>query len=145
MPEFHTLDSIFSIPLYLQIICLLLGIVAGLVFYKKNNIASLAIFFVLAGLGIVSWHTVVVSNSKNSFSDELYPFYHREIKFNAVKRIKIEGHRLTISGPSGEFSFYTGYYPLGLDRTAVWDTVQKQGNCLNKSNNQCVEIQFVSP
>lgn len=145
MPEFNTLDSIFPIPAYLQMLFLILAIGAGWLFYKKASVFRGALFMVFSVSVILSGYKVVISNGVNSVTSELYPFYHKEIKFGAIKRIRMDEHTITILTASGNATLHTGFYPLGLDTTAIWDTLQEQGNCLDKIDNQCAEIQFASP
>jgi hypothetical protein len=145
MPEYNTLDSIFSVPLYLQILLLALSITTGLFLYKKINTFFLSIFFIFSVLTVLSWYNVVISNATNSLVAEIFPFYTKEIKFSSINRIKATGRTFTIFDTLRDTTIYTGFYPFGLDHTAIWDTLQIQGNCLDKINNQCIEIEFVSP
>ena len=145
MPEFNTLDRIFSTPVYLQALFLILAIATGWLFYKKASAAFLALFLVFSVLIVFSWYKAVISNGANAITTELYPFYRTEIKFDALKRIKRDGHTLTLLTTSKRSTLHTGFYPFGLDTAAIWDALQEQGNCLNKIDNQCTEIRFVSP
>ncbi len=148
MPEFHTLDIIFSVPLYIQITLFVTSLSLGLGFYVKNGSPKLKIFpwfiftFVLA---ITSWYQLTLSNNVNSFTVELYPFYQREIKFNAITTVKMEDRKMTLITDSEILTIYTGFYPFGLNHGLLRETLVHHGNCVQRRGGQCIEIELVSP
>lgn len=148
MPEFHTLDIIFSVPLYLQIVLLIISIFLGLAFYIKNGNSKLKIlplFIFTLVLSITSWYQITLSNNVNSLTVELYPFYQREVTFNAITTIHMEDRKITLMENSKILTIYTGFYPLGLNHELLRETLVRYGNCVQIRDDQCSEIELASP
>ena len=148
MPEFHGLDVIFSVPLSLQVVFFVVSIFLGLVLYVKNGSSKLKISLLFGFtliLSIASWYQIIFSNNTNSLTVELYPFYQREVKFDIITTIKIEDRKMTLMTDSKILAIYTGFYPLGLNNDLLRKTLVSHGNCVQRSGNQCIEVEFASP
>lgn len=148
MPEFHDLDTIFSVPLYVQVIFLILNIALGVLLCRNNtSLKSSLVYILTIGLCIASWYQVVLSNRLNSFTISLYPFYHSEIKFDVIEAIKVEGNMVILITKSETKiqTIYTGLYPLGLNQNELQTTLASYGNCAQKEAEQCKEFEFHWP
>jgi len=148
MPEFHTLNIVFTVPLYIQITLLVISISLGLGSYVKNGSSKLKIlpwFIFTFVLAITSWYQIILSNNVNSFTVELYPFYQCKVKFDTITTVKIEDRKITLMADSKTLTIYTGFYPFGLNHDLLRETLIHHGNCIQRRGNQCIEIEFASP
>lgn len=146
LPEFHRLDIIFSVPLYVQIALLIISISLGLVLYRKIEFLKILPLFIFAlVLSMASWYQVILSNNVNSLTIELYPFYQREVKFDAITTVKMEDHKIILMTDSKILTIYTGLYPFGLNHNILRETLISYGNCVHSSDDRCNEIEFVWP
>lgn len=146
MPEFHHLDVFFCIPLYVQITLLLISISFGLLLSrKKSNLLIFTLFFFSLFLSIASWYHVNVSNSTNSFSITLLPLYEQKVKFDAIQTVTFAKYRIILKTTPGIYSVRTGLYPFGLNSDSLKETLLGYGNCVRKSDNRCIEMEFAWP
>ena len=146
MPEFHHLDAIFCVPLYIQIALLIVSIFLGLLLYKENwNLKVLPLFLLMLILSIFSWYQVNLSNSINAFNISLYPFYQKEVKFDTITTIKMENHKIFLVTKSKKYHIFTGFYPFGLNYNILRETLNSYGNCVLNHKNRCIEIEFAWP
>lgn len=148
IPEFHQLDSIFSVPLYVQIVLLLTIIFIGLLLSKKSwNLWFLPAFSTMLILLMASWYHLNISNSTNSFTINLYPFYKKEVKLDKVATIKIMDHKiLVLTKFNATHHIITGSYPFGLNTNQLNETLNSFGNCVDKRDDgRCIEIKFAWP
>lgn len=148
MPEFHYLDTIFSVPLYVQIVLLIIIIILGVFICRKNGrLWLLPVFILMLILSTASWYQVNISNSLNAFTFSLYPFYNKAVTFDAISTIKIKNHEfLLLTASNQTYYIRTGLYPFGLNHKKLIETLNRYGNCVHKgADGQCVEIEFEWP
>jgi hypothetical protein len=146
MPEFHHLDTIFCVPLYVQIVLLIISISLGLLLCRKNgSLKVLPLFMLMLIFSMASWYQVNLSNSINSFNISLHPFYKKEVKFDTITTIKMENHKILLKTKSKTHPILTGLYPFGLNRNTLREALNSYGNCVRKHDNRCAEIEFAWP
>ncbi len=148
MPEFHYLDTIFIVPLYVQIVLLMIIIILGVFICRKNGrLWLLPVFILMLIFSTASWYQVNISNSRNAFTISLYPFYNKAVTFDAVSTIKIKNHEILLLTASNQtYYIRTGFYPFGLNHKKLNETLNRYGNCVHKgTDGQCAEIAFEWP
>ncbi len=146
LPEFHHLDAIFTVPLSLQVVFLASSIFSGLLLLRKQSHWSILPVFIFTIITLIpSWYQVNLSNSLNSLNISIFPIYEKKITFDKIRKIKIEGHKVLIIGPSETHTVYTGWFPFGLNLEALKKELASYGNCEYTSNTECLEFDFEWP
>lgn len=146
MPEFHHLDMILTVPLSIQVILLLISMTLGVFLFRtKLDRRILAGFVFSLLLSMASWYQVVLSNSVNSLSVGVQPFYQTQIKYSDISRVKIDDNKIIVTTMSKSYPIFTGLYPLGVDRQLLLKSLMGYGTCLNKVADQCVDLEFAWP
>jgi len=146
LPEFNQLTTIFHIPLYIQVTSFIVALVSTFFLLKKWILwASIPITILSIILTILSSYHLTISNSVNSFSLTLYPFYEKEFSFEAIKTIKFEQSKLLITTDSESYPIYTGIPPFTINQKAIWNALSSYGDCTNQLDNHCIQINFLWP
>ena len=147
MPEFYYLDTIITVPLFVQLVFVLSAMLLGLLIILKKikHLAFIFAFIIFSLFSIASWYQFNLSNRLNSFIVSLSPFYHKEISFNIIKKVKIDKKKIHFLTTSGSLSVHTGLFPLGLNDETIWKKLIDFGNCVQKNGDQCREIDFAWP
>lgn len=147
-PEFHELDAIFNVPLYVQIILIFTTIFIGfLIFGKKGKIWHIPVFIIISILLMASWYNVNISNSINSFIIRIDPFYKKILKFDDVGAIRFSKYKILLLTKSKKaYPIVTGVYPIGLNRKMMDEALNGFGNCIRKmEDGRCRKIEFEWP
>lgn len=145
LPEFHTLDTIWSTPLAIQatpiLTCAVLGLLT-LIYKKKSLLIGYFIFFTITPF---SWNHAIFSNSTNSLSLINTPFFDTEILFSDLESISFNDRDLKINSKNRITLYRTGFYPFGLSTEKIKTDLQQYGNCVILNNNPCGAISISSP
>ena len=146
MPEFHTLDQFFTVPLYVQVACFVVTCFLGLRLMRGNaggGLVSLFALFVV--LTVLSGYHVMVSNNLNAITARLDPVYGKEIGFDTISSLVFEGESILIEGEEGRYRLHTGWYPLGLERKRLIDVLSGFGECIEQRKGGCGKMRFKWP
>ncbi|MFC1749477.1 hypothetical protein ACFL2V_11800 [Pseudomonadota bacterium] len=143
MPEFHELDTIITIPPYMQIALPFITIILGLSLCKKSShFRALPLFALALILTITSWYQVSLSSRTKTLTVDLFPFYNKEIKLKTIKTVKIDNRKIIIETTSTPFAIHTGIHPFGLNLSQLNRAFSDYGRCVHKVNNNCIEFGF---
>ena len=146
MPEFHTLDQVFTVPLYVQIACFVITCFLGLRLMHGNFTGKwVSLFALFLVLTFLSGYRVVVSNNLNVITARLDPVYGVEIGFNAISSLVFEGESILIVGKGGPYRLHTGWYPLGLERKRLIAVLSGFGECIEQRKGECGKMHFNWP
>ena len=147
MPTFHSLDTFFIIPLYIQILFLSLSFILSFSFLIRRNcqVKIILIFIVFLSIFLMSEYKVLISNSQNSMKIGIEPFFINEIRLSSIESIDISDNEISINTKVNSFDIIIADYLFSIDGILLKERLTNNESCITEDKGKCKKYDFYFP